>query len=546
MSLNDATSVIDTLDNLIEQFTDPFAFYRELIQNSLDAGTNRIDIFIEFIPDEKKEGQGVMIIHVDDYGEGMNREVIDSQLTRLFSSSKENDLTKIGKFGIGFVSVFAIKPDAIIIDTSKDGQDWRIIFNADKSFERMKRDFPVDGTKIQVIKTCTEKFYNESLSRSSETINYWCRHSEAEIYFQDNKVNKPFDLKSPVKIHVNENTGEIVAGYTLEDPPFYGFYNQGLTLVEGRSQHFANVAFKIKSKYLEHTLTRDNIRQDTHYWKAIDLLKKIVLEELPFSLFEEMEKQRLNHPNETERYKELIEYLPRFIYNPDTIPKKCLDKAIALDINKSPITLKEIRKIILDKTVFYDESPNIITQQLANENYKIILAEPSSELISVLDKIGRALFNETIVLKASAVYFKPEVVKRDKLSKEQKEIIREVSQLNKKMNVKISSPVFANFDYPESIIADKIYVMQEKPGSMSHISELENKENLLASLFSLFKKSKTLVLNINNPYVKGLMQLAKTDLNLSAYLLTKLLYIDDGIETETDIKLINYTLERRS
>ena len=35
-------------------------------------------------------------------GEGMNEEIIDHQLTRLFASGKAGDLTKIGKFGIGF------------------------------------------------------------------------------------------------------------------------------------------------------------------------------------------------------------------------------------------------------------------------------------------------------------------------------------------------------------------------------------------------------------------------------------------------------------
>ena len=42
-------------------------------------------------------------IHVDDFGEGMDEAIIDAQLTRMFSSTKENDLTKIGKFGIGFL-----------------------------------------------------------------------------------------------------------------------------------------------------------------------------------------------------------------------------------------------------------------------------------------------------------------------------------------------------------------------------------------------------------------------------------------------------------
>jgi hypothetical protein len=58
----------------------------------------------------------------------MNREIIEKQLTRLFSSAKDGDRTKIGKFGIGFVSVFAIDPHIVCVDTSRDGEHWRVLF----------------------------------------------------------------------------------------------------------------------------------------------------------------------------------------------------------------------------------------------------------------------------------------------------------------------------------------------------------------------------------------------------------------------------------
>ena len=45
----------------------------------------------------------------------MDEQIIDNELTRLFSSSKEDDLTKIGKFGIGFTSIFAIQPESRIV-----------------------------------------------------------------------------------------------------------------------------------------------------------------------------------------------------------------------------------------------------------------------------------------------------------------------------------------------------------------------------------------------------------------------------------------------
>ena len=138
-------SVDDALDRLVNQFADPFAFLRELVQNAVDAGTDEVDVRFAW-------ADGRAVVHVDDWGSGMTRAIIESQLTRLFSSSKDGDRTKIGKFGIGFVSVFAIEPQAVCVDTSRDGEHWRVIFGEDRSFRLVRREEPVEGTKIQIFK----------------------------------------------------------------------------------------------------------------------------------------------------------------------------------------------------------------------------------------------------------------------------------------------------------------------------------------------------------------------------------------------------------
>lgn len=88
---NIAIEAGDTLDNLVQQFSDQFAFLRELVQNSIDAGSGRVDIDFEYTPN-KDNDKGVFVLHINDTGEGMTREVIDTKLTRLFSSSKEDRL----------------------------------------------------------------------------------------------------------------------------------------------------------------------------------------------------------------------------------------------------------------------------------------------------------------------------------------------------------------------------------------------------------------------------------------------------------------------
>ena len=54
------------------------------------------------------------------------------------------------------------------------------------------------------------------------------------------------------------------------------------------------------------------------------------------------------------------------------------------------------------------------------------------------------------------------------------------------------------------------------------------------------------MLNMDNPYVGNLLGLARVDPEMSAYFLAKLLYMDDGIDTDIDGSLAGISLERRS
>ena len=39
-------AVADALDQLVHQFADPLSFYREVIQNALDAGSQEVEIYL--------------------------------------------------------------------------------------------------------------------------------------------------------------------------------------------------------------------------------------------------------------------------------------------------------------------------------------------------------------------------------------------------------------------------------------------------------------------------------------------------------------------
>ncbi len=284
------------VDELVHQFTDPYAFYRELIQNSIDAGSTRIDVTLSFRPGKD---DGLAVASVQDWGEGMSRRIIDDYLLTKFRSSKENDRTKIGKYGIGFVSIFALDPDAVSVDTGRDGESWRVLFKKDRSYELLKSTETFEGTRVTLHKRMSPDAYEELVSKSRDAVTRWCRHSDVEVTFaagtaggsappaqlpvlQEPNVDAPFQVE-----HVEEGL-RIVLGPPRTEPPMTGFYNRGLTLLETTEPLLPNITMKIISRLLEHTLTRDNVRRDEAFARVLETAKKLafgkLLDELPEQL----------------------------------------------------------------------------------------------------------------------------------------------------------------------------------------------------------------------------------------------------------------------
>lgn len=278
-----APSADDVVEDLVHQFTDPFAFYRELIQNSIDAGSSRIEVTLAYRP---AKGGGLLTATVADWGEGMNRDVIENYLVTKFRSTKENDLTKIGKFGIGFVSVFACQPDAVVVDTGRDGESWRVLFKQDRTWELLASDTPLEGTRVTLHKKASAGEYDDFAQRSLASVKKWCRYSEVDVAFAvgtpdgapppaPGAVREDVAVDAPFQVEHEEEGTHVVAGPSRVEPPWTGFYNRGLTLLETQEPLVPHVTVRVVSRYLEHTLTRDNVRRDRHFDKVATLARAL-------------------------------------------------------------------------------------------------------------------------------------------------------------------------------------------------------------------------------------------------------------------------------
>ncbi len=276
-------------------------FLRELVQNAMDAGTPRIEVSIS-------HGDGVLECEVRDFGEGMDEAIIDGQLTRLFSSTKENDRLKIGKFGIGFTSIFAIEPDLVRVLTGRHSENWEVLFHPDRSFQKRRVEDVHSGTRILLYKRMPIAGAAPFVTEARDVLTYWCEHAETPIYFYDRtgeseaktakqapdaqsadpfaafasveeegeRIDQPFALPDTLMSVVHSSNGiEVVIAYTAT--VHWAFFNGGLTLLRSEesevleqfSTRLRHVSFKVKSPRLEHTLTRDNVLRDEHYFEAM-------------------------------------------------------------------------------------------------------------------------------------------------------------------------------------------------------------------------------------------------------------------------------------
>lgn len=295
------------VDDMVRQFADRHAFLRELVQNGIDAGATHIDVRVERSPD------GLVRTSVEDDGSGMTRKIIEGPLLTLFESSKESDSTKIGKYGVGFVSVFATEPEHVEVRTRTSTETWSLKLFGDHSFELsegVRR--PGTGTEVVVVATMDADAFTAHAALARAALTRWCRHARVPLSFvvldgdssgEATTVNVPLALPGLVCVAATADGETFVVavgavgdnddsapGALETEPTFAGFYNRGLTLMETTDveRGLDHVRFKIDSPHLSHTLSRDSVRRDDQSRRVIDRVRGIVEGSLWYTLRERL------------------------------------------------------------------------------------------------------------------------------------------------------------------------------------------------------------------------------------------------------------------
>jgi hypothetical protein len=235
-----AADVDALLARLVAQFESPYDFLRELVQNAMDAGSDRVEVSLESHPIAGTNDEVVFELTVLDTGAGMDEAIIDQELTKLFASGKSGDRTMAGGFGIGFVSVFAWEPEAVLVHTGRGGEAWELLFHADRTFEKVALEEPVEGTTISLFRRGRPGEREGIAEAIRDSLWRWCRFVPLEIAFEDRDSGEPPELiqdapepEQAAGLARADVRGDTTLRVAFAVPPNAVLLRRGLILAEG-------------------------------------------------------------------------------------------------------------------------------------------------------------------------------------------------------------------------------------------------------------------------------------------------------------------------
>ncbi len=234
------------------QGTDLRKAISEVVQNSIDADSANINITIT------KD-----YISVIDDGSGMTEEIIRNEFETIGDSTKRDDETKIGFFGIGILQMMQYGRitieslfNKIEIDVRKNGL----------SYTLDKLDKKVDGTNSYV------ELYD---GMESYRVSGICRQLERTFYMVKSKVFINKKLIEPDYKIIEQN--EIFEAFKLKDSSYGGTYGGSLYamgIYVKDSHSIFNVSYNVKKK-IETNFARNDFVESNRKKRFIRFIQEI-------------------------------------------------------------------------------------------------------------------------------------------------------------------------------------------------------------------------------------------------------------------------------
>ncbi len=417
------------LERLVAQFAGPYDFLRELVQNALDAGSDRAEVVLETHTEVGGEADEVVYeLRVSDAGRGMDEAVIDGGLTRLFASTKADDRTMAGGYGVGFVSVFAWEPEAVVVHTGRVGEAWELVFYPDRRFEKLRLGEPVEGTTVALLRRGRASERAAIAEAVRDSLWRWCRYCRLELSFEDVASGEAPELiqDSPAPadspLTVSETQAETTVHVAFAVPPSATLLRRGLVLAEGGAADLLgpllpglgrtteHLQVWIDSPLLRTTIARDKVVDDAGQRSvlaraaaAVTSLRTRLVEAIAAAVTEEGAWTRARH----DHYSHLHAHLQReLVALGTTLRERALLRDVASEQAMSPAALElrlRGRPVLTHDPDEVDAAALELLGAAGRAGYPVLAAEAGdfgwvTELLGIAAgrvlPVGRALFRE--------------------------------------------------------------------------------------------------------------------------------------------------------
>ncbi|MBI5148552.1 ATP-binding protein [Candidatus Pacearchaeota archaeon] len=553
------TNARQTLEYLLNQFEEPEMCYRELVQNSLDAESPRIDINFEFTPHEteEKDGdpfgyykKGKLVIKFEDYGTGMTIAEQEEYLTKLFASSKEGDTSKIGRFGIGFVSIFKLNPDEVIVESSKQDDNWKLVIDKNFSSKRFENE-PRKGTKVRAIfNDLTGAEVLKMKDKAQKIVKQQCRFVKAPLFFEGQQINEPFDIKNAyARVHFKDFLSGIEGVIGLTKNNWYALLNNRLVIKERDNEippglHEEGISVLVSSKELAYNLSRNDIIEDEKYKEVVASIqnnKKMLLD----AVYDELSKRTLESAEKEKKPKVILNYTgkPTSSEDYDEVDRTLWQYAIKHTIERfkelKKLKTGKIKKALGNKAnlpLFPTFNGTILTisdildspeKELYYSTYRdglveILLRQGKTVLIS--DSCRRDFFDDIlkeygkkIPQNVRETFYAPKIIFEDQLTENEKEFVGLISSAIGKTDLRkrYGRVLFGTTDWDSTVA----FVNSDSLDSLGYKEEKQGS--------GIFTGRRNVLLNKNSDTITKLVRISKVRPELSQYLTLQIINTSD-------------------
>lgn len=205
---------------------DPWILLRELVQNSRDAGATHV--FCSFWVKD-----GWTFLDFQDNGEGMDSRQVDRYLLRLYASSKEDDQSAIGFYGVGFWSTLLFEPTTIRVLTRRTQETVALeIHCQSQNIVSIDAELKHPGTRITLMRPTLNE--DETLPHVlKERLTYYVGpirpapgRPSLEISFNGEPVLSQFEEPPHFPQKIREKDFDGILG--LGPSPFVRLYKSGI------------------------------------------------------------------------------------------------------------------------------------------------------------------------------------------------------------------------------------------------------------------------------------------------------------------------------